>query len=131
MYRCTKAGSSYPRHRPHYESRWTFTAREGEETRAFCFVLNAAPLKHQNPAKDPPAKTDHRIGLIQEPYFSRPRFAKSQKVRGQITMTYAPTTIMVRKKRMKMASTPTDMLSSNNMIQCGRPGSERAEFKLR
>jgi len=50
-------------------------------------LLKALPLKHQNPASEPPAKSDHTMVRAQDPYFSNPRRARSQKVRGQTMMT--------------------------------------------
>jgi hypothetical protein len=47
-----------------YLNLWLRPARTG--TFAFALALKAAPLKHQYPAIDPPAKTDHKIVFVHE-----------------------------------------------------------------
>ncbi len=57
------------------------------ETLALRLNGNVAPLKYQNPAREPPAKTDATIVPVKELYLSKCKFAKSQNVRGQTMMT--------------------------------------------
>lgn len=107
---------------------WWFRL-DGMGTWVLRFVLNAAPLKAQNPASDPPANTDHKIVFVHPAYFSKPRLERSQKVRGQTMMRYTPKTAITAAKPATTATMPADKLSNKSMAQCWRVGSDlRAEL---